>query len=240
MTNLTIIQTIIVALIPMAQLYARVVWLKGSLDKMWTLIPIFMFPPFSLVPALMMKFGWIKDGPGGKPYDHFMWIPIISKFMLAAFVPKILELFSEDPSDIAILFSSLFIQLLINMIPNLVRRGNNCNSISFNSFGKAFVDGTIANGIGELIPFILGWVPFVGIFLSIIGMIPVIGDFVDSIIWTLGYSLAYIFINMMNADKMQSYCDTGFLGRMLSDKIAFFVLLILTILIKVFNEYSPI
>jgi len=240
MTQLSIIATIIVAFIPMAQLYARVFWLNGSLDKMWTLIPLFWIPPFSFIPAIMMKFGWIKDGPGGKPYDHFMWIPIIAKFMLAAFVPKILGLFSEDPSDIAILFSSLFIQLLINTIPNLIRTAKNCGSIGFNSFGKALVDGTIANGIGELVPFILGWVPFVGIFISIIGMIPVIGDFMESIIWTLGYIMAYIFINMMNADKMQSYCNTGFLGRMLSDKIAFFVLLILTILIKIFNEYSPI
>jgi len=240
MTQLSIIQTIVVALIPISQLYARIVWLNGSLDKIWTLIPIFWFPPFSFVPALMMKFGWVADGPGGKPYDNWMWIPIISKFVLASLIPMFMELFFEEPSDIAILFTGLFMQLLINMLPNIIKRYKDCGNITFNSVGKAFVDGTIENAIGDLLPFVLGFVPFVGIGLTIIEMIPFFGGFTDSIIWSLGYAITYIIMNMFNGYELNKYCNTGFFGMIPSDTIAFIVLLIITILIKVFNEYSPI
>jgi hypothetical protein len=81
----------LMTMIPFGQLWARIFWLDGSLDKLWLLLPIpFFAPPFSIIPALAMYFGFIKKGQGGPTYDRFMLIPIIFKFILASLVPMFL------------------------------------------------------------------------------------------------------------------------------------------------------
>ena len=76
-------------------------------------------------------------------------------------------------------------------VPNIIRIENSCGSISFKSLSKAFIDGTIAYGAGIVLPFILGFILFVRIPISIINMIPIIGE---ATLWSLFYTLAYIFI----------------------------------------------
>ena len=238
--KISLIKAILIAVIPLGQLWARIFWLDGSLDKAWLLFPLFLIFPFSILPSLTMYFGFVKKGIGGKPYDNFMWIPIIFKFLLSFLIPKFLELFYDDPSDTTIFIYIFIIQLFIGMIPNLIRTYNVCNNLPFNSFGKAFVDSTIANGVGELLPFILGWMPFIGFFLTIIGKIPVIGEQIENILWGVSFAFGYIFVNMVNANNLGKYCNTDFFGRDFMDKFGFFFMLFLTLLIKVFNEVSPI
>ena len=67
------------AIVPLGQLFVRINYLNGSVDKSWTLFPLFLIPPFSFIPLIMMKLGWIKNGSGGKPYDSLIFIPIILK-----------------------------------------------------------------------------------------------------------------------------------------------------------------
>jgi hypothetical protein len=238
--RISLIRAILISIIPFGQLWARTFWLDGSLDKAWLMFPFFLIFPFSIIPSLAMYFGFVKKGIGGKPYDNFMWIPIIFKFLLSFLIPKFLELFYDDPSDTTIFIYIFIIQLFIGMIPNLIRTYNLCNNLPFNSFGKAFVDSTIANGVGELLPFILGWMPFIGFFLTIIGMIPVIGEQIENLLWSVSFAFGYIFINMVNANNLGKYCNSDFLGRDFMDKFGFFVMLFLTLFIKVFNEVSPI
>jgi hypothetical protein len=152
--RISLIRAILISIIPFGQLWARTFWLDGSLDKIWLMFPFFLIFPFSIIPSLAMYFGFVKKGIGGKPYDNFMWIPIIFKFLLSFLIPKFLELFYDDPSDTTIFIYIFIIQLFIGMIPNLIRTYKLCNNLPFNSFGKAFVDSTIANGVGELLPFI--------------------------------------------------------------------------------------
>jgi hypothetical protein len=238
--RISLIRAILISIIPFGQLWARTFWLDGSLDKAWLMFPFFLIFPFSIIPSLAMYFGFVKKGIGGKPYDNFMWIPIIFKFLLSFLIPKFLELFYDDPSDTTIFIYIFIVQLFIGMIPNLIRTYNLCNNLPFNSFGKAFVDSTIANGVGELLPFILGWMPFIGFFLTIIGMIPVIGEQIENLLWSVSFAFGYIFINMVNANNLGKFCNSDFLGRDFMDKFGFFFMLFLTIFIKVFNEASPI
>jgi hypothetical protein len=238
--RISLIRAILISIIPFGQLWARTFWLDGSLDKAWLMFPFLLIFPFSIIPSLAMYFGFVKKGIGGKPYDNFMWIPIIFKFLLSFLIPKFLELFYDDPSDTTIFIYIFIIQLFIGMIPNLIRTYKLCNNLPFNSFGKAFVDSTIANGVGELLPFILGWMPFIGFFLTIIGMIPVIGEQIENLLWSVSFAFGYIFINMVNANNLGKYCNSDFLGRDFMDKFGFFVMLFLTLFIKVFNEASPI
>lgn len=237
MSDVSWLKAIILGLIPGGQLYARVFLLDGSLDKMWLLIPIFLFPPFGLVFSIMWKLGKIAKGKGGKPYDWFMLIPVIAKFLLATIIPKLLSVFyneeeDEEPGDTAIFITSFIIQILINMIPFLIRMINICKKFEFNFIGKSIVDGTFASFAGIIIPIILGFVPFVGTFLSIIEYIPVIGDFANDIIWSFGFIFAYVIVNMFNGDDIKEMCATGFFGKNKFESTAFFVVFILTLIIK--------
>lgn len=237
------LNTFLTAFVPFGPLFARVFLLDGSLDKKWLML--FSFFPLSIIPALFMYFGYIKKGKQGKPYDTWMYIPIIAKFLLAFLVPLFLNLFydaeeEEEASDTTIFLTTFIIQLVLGMIPNIIRTFNVCNQITFNSLGKAFVDSTIANSIGELLPLVLGWLPYIGQVVSIIQMIPYVGEQFDNILWGVGFFIGYVFINMINVDNMGAYCNTGFFGKDIFDNIAFIVMLCITLFVKVFNEVSPI
>ena len=82
--SLSWVQIFILTIIPLGQLYARIFYLKGSLDSKWALFPLFMIPPLQFIPIMMMKLKLIKKGKGGQPYDYFMLIPIILKFVLTS------------------------------------------------------------------------------------------------------------------------------------------------------------
>jgi hypothetical protein len=210
--QLSILKIILYILIPFAPLYARVVDLNGSLDHPWTMFPLFNILPFSLVPVLMMAFGVIKKGKGSKPYDHFMWIPIIFRFIASLLISMVIK--NPSVRTIVILFLSIF----SIMVPNMIRRNTNCKerldktgNKSFSVFGgkqwyRSFVDSLFELGFGEIFPVMVMFIPFVGIAFKIIGMIPVIGKFVNDIIWSFGFMCGYIIINMYNQNNMTDMC----------------------------------
>ena len=58
--KISLIKAILIAVIPLGQLWARIFWLDGSLDKAWLLFPLFLIFPFSILPSLTMYFGFVK------------------------------------------------------------------------------------------------------------------------------------------------------------------------------------
>lgn len=228
-------QVLVLGLIPLGQLWARIFYFKGSLDKWWLMFPLLQFPPFSFLPMLMMKFGFIKDGNGADPVDKIMLLPIIAKFI----IPFILPFIIDEDSTILYTIVGFILQLLTIMISNLTRRNSNCNDITINSVGKATIDSTIAQAMGEVTSFAIGFLPFIGIIVSMLEMIPIIGDFVDSILWTIGFAGTYIVLNMFNQNpNVQKFCSTPFTGN-LQDKIPFIVSLIILLGINAFKAFSP-
>ena len=217
--RLSWMQVLIMGLIPLGQLWARIFTFKGSLDKWWLMFPLLLFPPFSFIPLIMMKFGMISDGKGSNPVDKIMLLPIIAKFIIPFILP-----FVVDDEEHEFLFSlvSFVLQLLTIMIANLTRRYTNCDNITVDSIGKSGIDSVIAYGMADITVFAIGFLPFIGIAISVLEMIPIIGDFVDDIIWSLGFAATYIIINMFNQDNMQKYCSTPFSGN-LQDKIPFII-----------------
>lgn len=233
-TKLSWIQVLIFALIPLGQLWARIFYFNGSLDKWWLMI--LLIPPFSFIPLLMMKFGFIADGKGTNPLDYWMILPIIAKFI----IPFIMPFMIDEDSEMLTSIVTMILQLLCVMISNLVRRYMNCTEgMTLDSIGKACIDSTIAFGIGDISAFIIPWLPYVGIAISVLEVIPVIGDFVDSILWTLGFVASYVLINMINQDDLMKFCSTPFTGN-LQDRIPFFIAIIAIIAIRLFNTFSPI
>lgn len=240
-TKLTWLQVLILGLVPLGQLWARIFNFNGSLDKWWMMFPLFLIPPFSFLPLLLMKFGFVADGKGSNPLDYWIILPIIAKFIIPFIMPFIIDEDSEMLTSIV----SLMLQLLTIMTANLIRRFNNCkpsysqDRITVDSIGKASIDSTIAFGIGEITAFIIPWLPYVSIFITVLEFIPVLGDFVDSIFWTLGFAASYIIINMINQDNIVKFCSTPFTGN-LQDKIPFFVAVVAIIGTRLFNSLSPI
>lgn len=210
--QLSILKIVLYILIPFAPLYARVVDFNGSLDHAWTMFPLFNVLPFSIVPILMMAFGIIKKGKGTKPYDHFMWIPIIFRFIASLLVGMMIK--NPAMKTVVVILLSIF----SIMVPNLIRRNKNCKDIKdesgANSYStmdgkqwyRSFVDSLFELGFGEIFPVLVMFIPFVGIGFRLIGMIPVIGKFINDIIWSFGFVCGYIIINMYNQDNMGEMC----------------------------------
>lgn len=253
----------LMTMIPFGQLWARVFWLDGSLDKAWLLFPLpFFAPPFSIIPALAIYFGYINKGKGGPTYDKFMLIPIIFKFILASLVPIFLKSFynnseyydedeeeEEGPSETKIFLYIFIFQIFIGMIPNLIRTSKLCPNLKFSSFSKAFFDSTMSNGIGEILPFALKWIPFTGIPLRIIsGVLSVIGLIIgidldeqfSNVLWAICFSFGYIIVNMLNGVDLNKYCNIDFLGKDSGDMYGLVIILFITLFIKVFNKFSPV
>lgn len=231
-SKLTWTQVLILGLIPLGQLWARIFYFNGSLDKWWLMFPMLLIPPFSFIPLLMMKAGFVKEGKGANPLDYWMIIPIVAKFV----IPFIMPFMINQDSEILTSIVTMIFQMLCIMIANLARRHMNCKEqgITMDSIGKAGIDSTIAFGIGDISSLVIPLVPFVGIFTSTIEMIPFIGGFVDSILWTLGFVTAYVLINMFNQDNISNFCSTPFTGN-LQDKIPFFISVAAIIGTKLFN-----
>jgi hypothetical protein len=210
--KLSTLKIILYILIPFAPLYARMVDLNGSLDHAWTMFPLFNIPPFSIVPVLMMAFGVIKKGSGIKPYDNFMWIPIVFRFIFSI----ILSLIIQNPILRTIFV--LFLSISSIMLGNLLRRHENCKNrkdknktISYSvldgkQWYRSFCDSIMELGMGEILPFLVTFIPFAGIMFKIIGVLPLIGGFVNDIIWSLGFATAYLVVNMYNQDNMNDLC----------------------------------
>jgi hypothetical protein len=241
MTKLSWLNILIMGIIPLGQLWARIFYFKGSLDKWWLMFPILLFPPVSFIPLILMKYGYIKDGKGTNPIDKIMLLPIIAKFIIPFVLPYII-----DETEHVILFGivGFILQLLTIMIANLTRRHYNCTKdnkpgamsekITVNSIGKAGIDSVIAYGIGEIISNIIGFIPVINIAYNIIQIIPGIGPYVDNIFWVLGFIATYVIINMINAENLKTYCNTPFTGN-IQDRIPFVICLIAIIAIKYFN-----
>jgi len=191
-------EVLILGLIPMGQLYARVINFNGSLDKKWLLFPLFMIPPFQFIATLVMKFGTFKKGKGGKPYDWFMLIPLIVRIILS----YVLERF-DLPMYLII---DIGVSIIATLIPSYLRTHSLCKEYNTNNMVNTFVQGVSIEATANIFSLVIGWVPLIGMLFTLLEFVPVIGE---SIAWMLAYSTGYLVINMFNADDSKSFCLTN-------------------------------
>jgi hypothetical protein len=124
------------------------------------------------------------------------------------------------------IFFLLLLQLGLTSLPHILRTLRGCKEKSFEFTAihvlKAFIDGSIEHGIADILSTVLQFVPFFGLFLSILKMIPVLGFMTSEFIWILGYVSSYVIINMVNqASSFNSQiCNLKSFGDIaISDKI---------------------
>jgi len=214
--------------VPLGQLWARIFHFKGSLDKSWLLFPLFLFPPLSFLPMVLLKFNFIKDGQGTNPIDYAMILPILVKFIIPFILPYIID---EDDNETLFSIISNTLQILSIVVAMVIRRQLNCQNITFNSIGKSSIDSITAWGFANFVPFLVSWLPFIGIFTTL--METIFGDFFNDILWSIGFAGSYAIINMLNQENIKTYCDAPFTGYT-SDLIKMAIAIVLTIIPNLF------
>ena len=215
--NISLLELIIISLIPLAPLYTRVVTLNGSLDK-WYLIPFSVLPfPLSLIQTLPMYFGFVKPGNGNtKPYDWVMLFPIalrLIKSLIFLTIPSSLN------HSIIINTISAIVSILCITYLNIRRRTKNCennkNTTFMNSIPKSLINATTEYISGELFGKLLVLLisslgmlafPYNLIFNTIQGTLG--NDMIQSIGWSILFILSYIIINMLNQDNLNVFCNS--------------------------------
>jgi hypothetical protein len=232
------LQVLLFSFIPFGQLIARIFYLNGSLDKLWLMFPMLLLFPFSLIPMLLIKFGFVQDGKGADPIDKIMLLPLIA---------RIVALFALNSIGINSPLLFILINLLINLstilIANISRRYYNCEKegITTDSIGKAIIDSTIAYAISEVSPIIISYLPFIGGIYELLGLFTQNGNIIDGIFSNMGFAVSYILINMFNQDNINQFCNTPFGGNYV-DKIAFIISIIVIFLTKIYGlgkNFSP-
>ena len=203
------------ALIPFGPMKLRINELNGSADHMWTLFPLFQLPPFSLVPTLMMKSGAIKKGKlKGRPYDGFILLAIVLRFLVGFISEKL-----DEPWATVI---TVMINLLAVMLPFIIRIYspfcNLCKSNinqGFDVIIKIFSSSAIIMAIIEALTIGLSYVPYIGAIPSLIEMIPIVGPL---LLYGIYFIPLYIFTNIRRENNLSKFCNekVNKIGRMLA------------------------
>jgi hypothetical protein len=210
MGDLSFLDYIIYTLMPFGQIFARIINYNGSLDLWWLLlIPFFHLPLIGLFPLLIMKMLNMKDGIVSTPViDKFAFLPILFKF----YSPYVLPYIGLENNTVEYLFTTFSIQIIIGMIANISRRNSMCKeSLTVNAVGKAFMDATVSHNFGELMIYLVTIIPFIND--SYYKSYPYVGNFINSIIWSLGYLLTYAINNMYNEYDKNRYCSLKLFGN---------------------------
>jgi hypothetical protein len=188
-----LIAVIITVVIPFfGQLLARILFLDGSLDKIWLLF--FGIPPLTLIPALLMMFGLIKKGKGGKPWDKYILVPIIINIVSGFIIDKFYEgIPGIIIKYIILLFSFAFIYWLKS------RKICNNNSAAVT---KIISDSLISYILMIIMTIALQYMPFIGTIIKIlVKVIPFGKVFIEA----LAILVVYIATNMVNGSS-KKYC----------------------------------
>ncbi len=207
--TMSLFEMLLYGMIPgFGQLLMRINKLGGSLDKAYLLFPLLLFPPFSFIPVLMAKFGFLKKIEGENVIDMYILIPVIFRFILIFIIAHISKSVAGGIIlQIGLLFAAV---LLANIIHIFTEK--RCKDVQ-GSFGgkliKGVSDSMLEYGAGVLVILSSEFIPVVGEILE--GMrdipFPIIGDIsavIDGALWSVGLVSGYLIMNMIDANYVSS------------------------------------
>lgn len=208
--NISLLGLILYSLMPGGQLWCRVFDLNGSLEWSWFLFPLFMMPPFQILPMLLIYFNFIKKGTGSKPADFYMMIPIVTKIALSTILPRIIE-----DSSLIYWLTELGTLGMITCV-KIIRTYGSCSQANKNTdftIGKltqSMSDAIYESSMAGIFYSILGLIKFVPLFgLIFMAIDTFVGDTVSLVFWCIGYMFNYVVTNMYNQYDMNEFCDPG-------------------------------
>ena len=184
----------IFTLIPFSDFFLRVFYLKGSIDHIWTLFPVFQLPLFSIVPLIMMKYKMINKGRLiSSPFDIFVFLFLV----ISHFIDIGASCGSIAPGNrfLVDFIGTYFAILLPFIIRNFHPKRPTCkqdktkNAI-FKTFGQS------------------GIIYLAG--LVILLMLPKVKPFTDLVgeknAFFLFYMFSYVLCNMLNENNVKTFC----------------------------------
>lgn len=204
--TLTWTDVFINGILPFGDIITRIQKLDGSLDNLWTLIPIFQLPVFGFIPLLLMKQGIIKPGKmKEKPYDHYILFTLFIKLMVSSVSSKF-----EEPYnilfEIAGNYFAILLPLLIRVIP---LRAGLCDKLKINDklknnvYFKVFGIAGIMQIIIYASIFVFTKLPYIGEFFNLVSNLPVVND---SVIFITLFMFVYSLGNMMIENDLKVFC----------------------------------
>ena len=200
--NMSLGEMALYTILPLGQFLMRIDKFGGSLDKPYLLFPFFLFPPFSIIPVLIAKFGFLVKKEGSKILDIYILIPIIFRFILM-FTMAHYGIPGGPILQAALVFAAIAITNIINLLNNS-RCKTNKDSF-FGKFIKQIGDSMFEYSMGIFIIFLISFVPFAGAFLNIISQIPLpfvgkVSQILDTILWSIGLIGGYMLIKMIDVN----------------------------------------
>jgi len=219
-----LIQTIITAIgFNIGQLYVRIKYLDGSLDKPWLLLPFFWIPPLSFVPAIFIFLGKINKGKTGSPFEYSMLFAILSAVLVPLILDKI-EYFAEGFKGQLMKTIIMYLMVFISLY---IRERNICKE-NVDSF-RIIRNVSIANVISIIVPFLISFIPIFGTILSAIGLISdTMGTLIDGVLKALSYMYVILILNMYQGTYLDTYCGDK------ENKIRVIIFTIICLIISVY------
>lgn len=175
------------------QFFARLFWLNGSLDKPWLLL--FGIPPLTVLPAVMMMFGLVKKGKGGKPWDYFVLIPIMVNIISTFLLPKMFSIYTD------VIIKCILISISFTAI-YWYKSKKICKDKSA-KYSKIVFDSFISYILLIILTLALQYMPLFGVMFKIIDkLVPHSKLLVESIT----ILIIYVITNMING-SYKKYCS---------------------------------
>jgi len=237
MGKMTLLGVLLYTLLPFGQLWSRVFDYNGSVDMWWFFLPFFMFPPLQFIPIILLYLGYIKEGKGGKVFDGYVWIPILTKFC----VQFLGEMFLPPQ---AAFISGQVLMIISIMITKYLHTNESCKyikkelTVTGSKFGDFFIDAVFENGMAGIFNVIIGFIPIIGWIVTLISMIGPLNNIMVLILYMFGYMFIYIVQNMFEQTDMSSLCNLSSIPGSSYGKLIFG--LILTGVIYMNESFDPL
>ncbi len=205
--NMSLLEMFMYGMIPgFGQLLMRVDKFGGSLDKPYLFFPLLLFPPFSFIPVLIAKFGFLKKEQGENILDIYVLIPVIFRFILIFVMAQI-----GSPGGLLLQIALVFGAILLTNIIHVLTE-ERCKSVEggfFQKLTKEASDSMIEYAIGTLLLFSTTFIPVIGEVLEGLRDTPFPGigklsSVIDSSIWSIGLVSGYMMMNMIDVNYLSA------------------------------------
>lgn len=203
-----------ISILPFGQVFARIFFLDGSLDKWWLLIPIFLIPPFSLVAFFLILFGFVDKGKGGKPYDLYIALPMVFAVLFKIFSFIKVDFFHTKifkSIEYILILGTLMFALLYKRhksIQKINKEPEKCDS-TFNPkiLTNEFVNSVVLFGISVVLLLFIKFIAM-GLLLKTgkIKAVSKVNNIIDLIFFPIALWCVYVFNNMIKGSDYDKLC----------------------------------
>ena len=209
MVYMKILPMILYSIFPLlGQAVMRAIELGGSLSRSWLLyVPVFWIFPFSIIPVVLARTGYVKAANNGSAFDKLVIITIVAKLLLSFIQLDTTDLLGMY---IILLIGSMLITNTIHILtqPTCKTLGSNFFTVFIRALSNSCLQYSVGFILTFIIKFILKLIPVVKILAMTIREYDIPYKIIIFLLWAMGFVGAYMIINMIdnNIETPESYC----------------------------------